>query len=81
MWLRNVPEELLTSLMNHLPPVYQNSQCLLLTTFDLKPTGAEDGTFGAPVGWFSLSEYRPTFMISFPVGRIRAMGLNTKEGR
>jgi hypothetical protein len=81
MWLRNVPDELFTSLINHRPPEHQNSQWRLLTTLDLKPTGAEEGTFGAPLGWFSLSEYRPTFMISFPVGSIRAIGLNTRDGR
>jgi hypothetical protein len=29
----------------------------------------------------SLSEYRPTLMISFPVGKIRAIGLKTRDGR
>jgi hypothetical protein len=81
IWLRNVPEELLTSRINQRPPEHQNSQWRLLTTLDLKPTGAADGTFAA--GWtlLSLSDHRPTFMVSFPLGRIRDCGVNTSEGR
>ena len=56
IWLRKVPELLLTSLMYHLPPSYQNSQCRLLTTLLLNPTGASDGTFGGTFGWLSRSE-------------------------
>ena len=81
IWLRNVPDELFTSLMNQRPPAHQNSQWRLLTTLDLKPTGAADGAFAACGGWLSLSEYRPTLMISFPVGKIRAIGLKTRDGR
>lgn len=39
MWFKKVPEELLTSLMNHLPSSHQNSQWRRLTTLLLKPTG------------------------------------------
>lgn len=56
MWLRKVPLLLFTSLMYHLPASYQNSQCRRLTTLDLKPTGAADGTFMGTVGWLSRSE-------------------------
>lgn len=81
MWLRKVPELLLTSFMYHLPPSYQNSQCRLLTTLLLNPTGAADGTFGGTFGWLSRSEYRPTRMISLPVGNVRDIGVNVSDGR
>lgn len=81
IWLRNVPELLLTSLMYHLPASYQNSQCLLLTTLLLKPTGAAEGTLGGTLGWLSRSEYRPTRMISLPVGRVRDTGAKVRDGR
>jgi hypothetical protein len=81
MWFRNVPELLLTSLIYHLPVSYQNSQCRLLTTLLLNPTGAADGRLGGTLGWLSRSEYRPTRMTSLPVGRVRETGVNVSEGR
>jgi hypothetical protein len=81
MWLRKVPELLLTSLMYHLPASYQNSQCRLLTTLLLNPTGAADGMFGGIFGWLSLSEYLPTRMTSLPVGSVLDIGVKVSDGR
>lgn len=81
MWLRKVPEELLTSIMNQRSSENQNSQWRLLTTLDLKPTGAADRELVTGGRRLSLSDHRPTFMTSFPVGKIRVCGLNTSEGR
>lgn len=81
MWLRKVPELLLTSLIYHLPSSYQNSQCRRLTTLLLKPTGAAEGALTGTLGWLSLSEYRPTRMTSLLLGRVREMGANLSEGR
>lgn len=81
MWLRKVPLELLTSRINHLPFSCQNSQCLLLTTLLLNPTGAEDGALAGTGAWFSLSEYRPTLMTSLPVGSVREMGVKESDCR
>ena len=81
MWLRKVPELLLTSLMYHLPSSYQNSQCRRLTTLLLKPTGAAEGALAGTLGWLSLSEYLPTRMISLPDGRVREIGANFNDGR
>lgn len=80
IWLRKVPDELLTSLIYQRPFEYQNSQCRLLTTLDLNPTGALEGAFAAWGGCVSRSEYLPTFMTSVPLGNIRDMGLNASEG-
>ena len=76
-----MPEELLTSLMYHCPWEHQNSQCLRLTTFDLKPTGAEDGAFGlGRLGFVSRSEYRPTRMIQSSCGRVLEVAGNVRDG-
>ena len=58
MWLRNVPDELLTSLMYHLPFSYQNSQWRRLTTLLLKPTGEAEGWLpdALAAAWLSRSE-------------------------
>lgn len=85
-WLRRirfkkVPDELPTSLMCHCPLTKENSQCFRLTTFDLKPIGASDGSVGLHIGTPSRSEYRPTRMIESSDGRVRAMGANGKDGR
>lgn len=57
MWLRKVPELDLTSLIHHWPSLHQNSQCLRDTTFDLNPTGADDGRLGGrSFGMLSFSE-------------------------
>ena len=80
MWLRKVPEELLTSLMYHCPWEHQNSQCLRLTTFDLKPTGAEDGVCGGGFGLTSRSEYRPTRITQSSCGRVLEVGGNDRDG-
>ena len=56
MWLRKVPDELRTSLIYHCPWEHQNSQCLRLTTFDLNPTGADEGAFEGGLGFPSRSE-------------------------
>jgi hypothetical protein len=81
MWLRKVPELLLTSLMYHLPSSYQNSQWRRLTTLLLKPTGAAEGAFTGTLGWLSRSEYLPTRMTSLPLGRVRETGPNFNDGR
>ncbi len=81
MWLRKVPEELFTSLMYHCPFEHQNSQCLRLTTFDLNPTGAEDGTFGGGLGLASRSEYLPTRITQSSCGSILDVCGNTSDGR
>lgn len=79
-WFKNVPDELFTSLMNHSPSWAQNSQCLRLTTLDLKPTGAAVDRFAGWLGCVSRSEYLPTRIISFPVGSVRPIGLNINDG-
>lgn len=56
MWFRKVPDELLTSLMYQLPSLHHSSQCFRLTTFDLKPTAAEEGTLAGTSGMLSRSE-------------------------
>jgi hypothetical protein len=81
MWLRKVPEELFASLIYHLPPSNQNSQCLRLTTLLLKPTGAAEGTFAGATACCSLSEYRPTLIVSLPVGSVLDTGLKDKDCR
>lgn len=81
MWLRNVPEELLTSLMYQLPSLHQSSQCFLLTTLDLKPTAAAEGPLGVFSGMLSRSEYRPTRIIADSSGNVRWMVGNCNEGR
>merc|ERR1712093_133986 len=81
MWLRNVPEELATSLICHWPSTKQNSQCFRLTTLDLKPTGASEGVLGFAEGTPSRSEYRPTRMMECSLGRVREMGVKVSEGR
>lgn len=81
MWLRKVPELLLTSLIYHFPSSYQNSQWRRLTTLLLKPTGAAEGAFTGILGWLSLSEYLPTRMTSLPLGRVREIGPNLSDGR
>lgn len=81
MWFRKVPEELLTSLMNHWPLAHQNSQCFRLTTLDLKPTGVAEGMLGGGFGAVSRSEYRPTRITESSDGSVLAMGGKTKEGR
>lgn len=81
IWLRKVPLLLLTSLMNHFPSSYQNSQCRLLTTLLLNPTGAAEGTLCGTAEGLSLSEYLPTRMTSFPVGSVREIGEKVSDGR
>jgi hypothetical protein len=56
MWLRNVPEELFTSLMYQLPSLHQSSQCFRLTTLLLKPTAAAEGMLEGCSGTLSRSE-------------------------
>jgi len=80
MWFRKVPDELLTSLMYHCPFEHQNSQCLRLTTFDLKPTGAEEGRFGGGLGLVSRSEYLPTRITQSSCGSVLEVGRNASEG-
>src|SRR5690606_35609477 len=80
MWFRNVPDELLTSLMYHFPPSNQNSQCRLLTTLLLKPTGAAVGQLIGTGGCTARSEYRPTLMTSGPVGRVLEGGWKVSDG-
>ena len=80
MWLRNVPEELCTSLINHCPFSHQNSQCFRLTTFDLNPTGADEGAFAGGLGMISRSEYLPTLIISSSLGRVLEVGGNASDG-
>ena len=81
MWFRNVPDELPTSLTCHWPFMYMNSQCLRLTTLDLKPTGASEGSVGLGLGMPSRSEYRPTRITQLSDGNVRAMGANGNDGR
>lgn len=81
MWFRNVPDELLTSLMNQLPSLHQSSQCFRLTTFDLNPTAAADGMLDRFSGTLSRSEYRPTLMIADSSGRVRLIVGNCSDGR
>lgn len=81
MWLRNVPDELPTSLICHWPFRYKNSQCFRLTTFDLNPTGASEGSVGLATGRPSRSEYRPTRMTQLSDGSVRETGMKGKEGR
>jgi hypothetical protein len=80
MWLRKVPDELFTSLMYQLLSLHHSSQCFLLTTFDLKPTAAAEGTFGVVSGAVSRSEYRPTRMMDVSSGSVRVMVGNCSEG-
>lgn len=80
MWFRNVPDELLTSLMCHFPFSNQNSQCRRLTTLLLKPTGDAEGTLGATCGCASRSEYRPTLMTSDPDGSVLETGWKVSDG-
>ena len=75
-----MPEELLTSLMYHCPWEHQNSQCLRLTTFDLNPTGAEDGVCGGGFGLTSRSEYRPTRITQSSCGRVLEVAGNDRDG-
>lgn len=56
MWLRKVPDELLTSLMNQLPSLHHSSQCFRLTTLLLKPIAAAEGVFAGISGALSRSE-------------------------
>lgn len=80
--MRKVPDELFTSLIYHTPAENQNSQCRRLTTFDLNPTGAAEGTLlSFPNAGCSLSEYLPTLIISLPEGSILNAGVKTKDGR
>lgn len=79
--LRNVPDELPTSLMCHCPLTTENSQCLRLTTLDLNPIGASDGSVGFSSGTPSRSEYRPTRMTESSDGSVRLIGGNGKDGR
>jgi hypothetical protein len=79
-WFRNVPDELLTSLINHWLFWHQNSQCLRLTTLDLKPTGADEGALGLASGIFSRSEYLPTLMMAFSFGSVRVIAGNERDG-
>jgi hypothetical protein len=81
MWLRNVPEELFTSLMYQLPSLHHSSQCFLLTTLDLKPTAAAEGMLEECSGVLSRSEYRPTRMIADSSGKVRFMVGNCSDGR
>lgn len=82
MWFKKVPELDLTSLIHHCPSLHQNSQCLRDTTLDLKPTGAEDGTFGGrSLGMLSFSEYLPTLMTQSSLGRVLDIGGNCRLGR
>ena len=81
MWFKNVPEELLTSLIHHSPFLHHSSQCLRLTTFDLKPTAAAEGESLGTSGITSLSEYRPTFITADSSGRVRVMVEKLSEGR
>lgn len=80
MWFKKVPDELPTSLMCHWPLRYRNSQCFRLTTFDLKPTGASDGSDGLGFGMPSRSEYRPTRIRQLSAGKTRVMGTKGREG-
>lgn len=56
MWFRKVPEELLTSLTYQLPSLHHSSQCFRLTTLDLNPTAAAEGTLAGASGMLSRSE-------------------------
>lgn len=78
--MRKVPDELLTSLTYHWPLEHQNSQCLRLTTLDLKPTIAADEVLGVGVGFASRSEYRPTLITEVLSGSVREIGANVSEG-
>lgn len=78
--MRNVPDELFTSFINHCPPWHQNSQCLLLTTFDLKPTGAAEGRFGGGLPSPSRSEYLPTRIIHSSRGSVLEVDGKLNEG-
>lgn len=80
MWLRKVPDELLTSLIHHSPFLHHSSQCFRLTTFDLKPTAAAEGWSLGTSGSTSLSEYRPTLITADSSGRVRLMVEKEREG-
>lgn len=77
--MRNVPEELETSLICHWPSTKLNSQCFRLTTFDLNPTGASEGPVGLETGGPSRSEYRPTLIILRSFGRVLEIGLKFRD--
>lgn len=81
MWFKKVPEELPTSRICHWPLTKENSQCLLLTTLDLKPIGASDGSVGLWTAIPSRSEYRPTRITEDSVGRVREVVVKGSEGR
>src|SRR6266516_7782846 len=81
IWFKKVPDELQTSLTCHWPSLKLNSQCFRLTTLDLKPTGASDGTVGFVVGIPSRSEYRPTRITESSLGNVRVMGVKGKDCR
>jgi hypothetical protein len=81
MWFRKVPDELQTSLTCHWPSLKLNSQCFRLTTLDLKPTGASEGTIGFVVGIPSRSEYRPTRIIESSLGNVRVIGVKGRDCR
>lgn len=67
--------------MCHWPFMKISSQCLRLTTFDLNPMGASDGSDGLAMGIPSRSEYRPTRITQLSDGRVRDMGIKVKDGR
>lgn len=67
--------------MCHWPFMKISSQCLRLTTFDLNPIGASDGSDGLAMGIPSRSEYRPTRITQLSDGRVREMGIKVKDGR
>jgi hypothetical protein len=72
----------LTSLIHQLESFQKNSQCRLLTTFDLKPTAASDGLSEAiSGGCASFSEYRPTRITESGFGSVRVTVWKLREGR
>jgi hypothetical protein len=67
--------------MNQLPSLHHSSQCFRLTTLDLKPTAADEGTLDGISGMLSRSEYLPTRIMADSSGRVRVMVENCSEGR
>jgi hypothetical protein len=66
--------------MYHCESWHHSSQCFLLTTLDLKPTAAAEGTFVGISGRLSRSEYLPTRIIFVSSGRVRVIVGNCSEG-
>ena len=66
--------------MYHCESWHHSSQCFLLTTFDLKPTAAAEGTLVGISGRLSRSEYLPTRMMFVSFGRVRVIVGNCREG-